>query len=165
MLPPTFVTGLPAELAVFILAMTPLVEMQGAIPVGIVGYGLPVWETYLVALLGNAMPPLLVYGIGGWWIAWVERRKGWLHHITDVVLRRAHGKLNGDVSRLGLVGLMVFVALPFPGAGAWTGSLGAFILGIPFKKALPFIIAGNVINGIIMTLATTGAVAFFKVFL
>ena len=62
-------------------------------------------------------------------MAWVERRRGWLHRITDIVLRRAHGKLNGDVSRLGLVGLMIFVALPFPGAGAWTGSLGAFILG------------------------------------
>jgi len=162
---PTYVAGLPAELAVFVLAMTPLVEMQAAIPAGILVYGMPAWEAYLIALLGNIVPTFLVYGLGQWWIEWTERRKGWLHRITDVVLRRAHDKLHAKVSKAGLVALTVFVALPFPGAGVWTGSVGAFLIGIPFRTALPYIIAGNVINGLLVTLATTGTVAFFRFFL
>lgn len=159
------VTGLPAEAAVVLLAMTPVGELRAAIPVGILGYHLPVWETFLLAQIGNAVPIFLIYAACDWWVRLMERRRGILHRITHAVLRRTHEKLHDGVSRWGLIALATFVAIPLPGTGAWTGTLGAYLLHVPLKKALPYILLGNLVAGAIMTLATTGGVAFFKVFL
>ena len=159
------ITGVPAELAVIMLGMTPVGELRAAIPVGIIGYKLPIWETYLLAQLGNALPAVVVYAVAAWWVGLVERRRGFLHRLTHHVLRRTHEKLNGDVGRWGLIALAIFVAVPLPGTGAWTGALGAYLLHIPFRKAFPYIILGNFISGAIMILAVTGSVAFFRVFL
>lgn len=155
---------LPPELGTAVLGMMPLLELQGAIPFGVAA-GLRPWQAFLAGEVGNAVPFLLVYAVGGWWIAWTERRKGVLHRLTEWFVRRAKNKLHGDYNKLGLLALTIFVALPFPGAGTWTGSVGAFLIGIPLRTALPYVLAGNVINGLIVTLATTGAVAAFKAFL
>ncbi len=159
------ITGLPAEAAVVLLAMTPIGELRAAIPVGILGYHLPVWETYVLAQIGNAVPIFLIYAACDWWVRLMERHRGVLHRITHAVLRHTHEKLHGGVNRWGLIALAVFVAIPLPGAGAWTGTLGAYLLHVPLKKALPYILLGNLVAGAIMTLATTGGIAFFKVFL
>jgi uncharacterized membrane protein len=155
---------LPPELGSAVLGMTPLLELQAAIPFGIAA-GLRPWQAFLSGEVGNIVPFILVYAAGGWWIAWTERRRGWLHRLTEWFVQRARRKLHGEYNRVGLLALTVFVALPFPGAGVWTGSVGAFLIGIPFRIAWPYVLAGNVINGTIVTLATTGAVAAFKMFL
>lgn len=161
----TFVSVIPAELAVVVLAMTPVGELRAAIPVGILGYHLPVWEVFLLAQLGNAVPVVLIYGLCDWWVRMMERRKGFFHRITDAVLRHTEEKMHGGMVKWGYLALVVFVAIPLPGAGAWTGTLGAYLLHIPLKKAFPYIILGNLIAGTIVTLAVTGGVAAFKVFL
>lgn len=157
----TLPSWLPPELGVAILGMTPLVELQGAIPFGI-ATGLRPWQAFFFGELGNAVPFLLVYALGGWWIAWTERRKGVLHRFTEWFLQRARRKLHGEYARAGLVALTVFVALPLPGAGTWTGSVGAFLIGIPFRVAWPFVLAGNLLNGLLVTLAANGASAVLK---
>ncbi len=159
------IPGLPPEATVALIAMTPIGELRAAIPVGILGYRLSVLETFLLAQLGNAVPIVLIYAAGDWWVRFVERRKGFLHRVTHAVLERTHAKLHGGVSRWGLLALATFVAIPLPGTGAWTGTLGAYILHIPFRKSLPYILLGNAVAGLIVTLAVTGSVAAFKVFL
>jgi uncharacterized membrane protein len=155
---------LPPELGVMLLAMTPLVELQGAIPFGVAA-GLPIISVFLLGQLGNVVPSLLIYSLGNWWLRLVEREKGFFHRITHWVIDRTRRKMHGEFDAAKLVALMIFVALPFPGAGTWTGSLGAFLLGIPFRTAFPYIIAGNVINGVLVSLAVSGVVALAKVFL
>lgn len=159
------IAGLPPELVVIALSATPVGELRAGIPVGILAYHLPVWEVFLLAQIGNAIPVALIYGLCDWWVRLMEKRRGILHRITHAVLEHTHRKMHGGVGKWGLAALVVFVAVPLPGMGAWTGTLGAYLLHLPFKKAFPYIVLGNVIAGAIVTLAVTGGVAAFKVFL
>lgn len=161
----TVIPGLTPEIVVILLSATPIGELRAGIPAGILGYHMPAWEAFLLAQVGNAFPIALIYALCDWWVRLMERRRGFLHRVTDAVLRHTHEKMHGRMTRWGYVALVVFVAIPLPGAGAWTGTLGAYLLRLPFKKAFPAIVLGNVIAGAIVTLAVTGAVAAFKVFL
>lgn len=150
---------------VFLLAATPISELRGAIPLGIVGFGLPVPIVFMLAVIGNVVPVLLIYGIGHLWMAMVRRRKGFLERLTDGVLHRTERKFNRKYERYGLIALPLFVAIPLPMTGAWTGTLAAYLLGIPFRKALPAVAAGVLVAGVIVTLAVTGTVGAFSAFL
>lgn len=154
--------GVPAWVAVVLLAAVPVGELRAAIPVGLLVYKLPVWEVFLLAQIGNLIPVLVIYGLCGWWVRMVERRKGWWHRVTDKVLNRTREKMHGDVVKWGILALILFVAIPLPGTGAWTGALGAYILHIPFKKALPCILAGNLIAGTIVVVAILSGSAMFS---
>lgn len=153
--------GLPADAVVFILAAMPVGELRAAIPVGIIHYHLPIWEAFFWAQIGNAVPVFLIYALCNWWVELMERRRGWLHRLTDKVLSHTHAKMHGGFSKWGLVAVILFVAVPLPGMGAWTGTLGAYLLHIPLKKAFPAVILGNLIAGIIVTIATVSGVAAF----
>lgn len=157
--------NIPPELMVFGLASLPISELRGAIPLGIAVYGLPIVTVFLLAVLGNILPIFLIYALGGWWLRFTQRRKGILDRVTEAICRRARGKLNKDYEKYGLVALALFVAVPLPLTGAWTGTLAAFLFGIPFKKAFWSISAGVLVAAVVVTLATTGAVGAFKVFL
>ncbi len=156
---------LPPQIAVALLAIIPVGELRVAIPVGIAAFRLSAAQAFLWGELGNLVPILLVYGVGDAWVAFVERRRGVLHRVTDRVLKRTHAAIKGNVERWGLLALVLLCAVPLPGTGAYTGALGGFVLGIPLRRAFPAIVLGNVIAGVIMALATTGAVTAFKVFL
>lgn len=160
-----FFAGVPPELTIFLLAALPVTELRVAIPVGMLKYHLPAWEVFVWAQLGNVVPAFVIYALCDWWVRLMERRRGWLHRMTDQVLVSTHAKMHGSFSKWGPIAVMLFIALPFPGTGTWTGTLGAYLLGIPFKKALPFIILGNVISGIVVIVAVkSGIVAFNAVF-
>ena len=148
--------GVPRELAVILLATLPVGELRVAIPVGVIAYHLPLWETFLLAQIGNLFPIVVIYALCEWWVNLMERRQGWLHKLTDAVLKHTREKMHGGVSKWGLLAVVVFVAIPLPGAGAWTGTLGAFLLNIPFKKAVPAIILGNLISGAIVSALVAG---------
>ena len=72
------------------------------------------------------------------------------------VLPNPTEKFAGDYAKYGLIGLMIFIGVPIPGTGAWTGALAAFVLGIPFKKAWPYVLGGIMISGILTLLLTVG---------
>lgn len=146
--------------AVFIVAAAPIAELRGAIPLGVLVFGLPIWIVVLVAVVGNLVPVVLIYGLGNAWLRWTERRKGFLKRITDRVSGRAERRFADKYTKYGMVALPIFVGIPLPMTGAWTGTLAAFLFGIPFRKAFPLASAGIVIAAIIVTLATTGAVSF-----
>lgn len=160
----TWFAGLPPELPVFIVAALPIGELRAAIPLGVF-LGLSVWAAVFWSLLGNALPILLIYAFGNTWLYLVEREKGFFHRLTDRVLKRTHNAFAGHYGKWGLLALTIFVAIPLPLTGAWTGALAAFLFGIPFKKAFPLIFLGNVIAAAIVTAAVTGGVTLFKIFL
>lgn len=134
------------ELLVLFIAALPVLELRGAIPLGL-GMGMGSWHVFFLAVIGNLLPifPLV------WLIrpayTWLHRR-GWTR-LADRILVRTRVR-SASVAKYGAIGLMLFVAVPLPGTGAWTGAVAAFVFGIPKRWALPAISAGTVIAGLIM---------------
>ena len=134
-------------LMTFLIAMVPVLELRGAIPAGI------------AAILGNLVPIpfliLLLRRIFGW-----LRKSSWVGPKIDWLERRAHLK-GRIVKKYRTIGLIILVAIPLPGTGAWTGALVAALLDIRMRHALPAIFLGVVIAGAIVTTLTYGVVQLF----
>lgn len=141
------------------VSMIPVAELRLGIPFG-VARGLPVWTAYLAAVIGNMLPvPFIVVYIRRIFL-WMRRRLPWLNSLVDKLERKAH--LKGQrVTKYKYLGLLLFVAIPLPGTGAWTGSLAAAFLDMPLRKALPSIFAGIVIAGIAISILTFGVASLF----
>lgn len=133
--------------AVVLSSILPVIELRGAIPLGI-GMGMGPWESFLLAFVGSCIPvPFLIFFFKPI-MAWLRGRKifrpaaEWLHKRTE----RRSQKVRG----YSLLGLFVFVAIPIPTTGVWTGSMIASLLNIRAKHAIPVIIAGNFVAGILV---------------
>ncbi len=137
------------EAVVFVLAMLPVVELRGALPVAINLFGMPWHKALCLAIAGNLLPvPLLLLFLESIarWVSRVgigERLVTWVFRHT-----RRQGRI---VEKYERIGLALFVAIPLPMTGAWTGSIAAFLLGIKFSRALVAISVGVVIAGAVVT--------------
>ena len=146
-------------LLTLLVSMVPVVELRGGIPFG-VARGLPVWAAYLAAIIGNFLPaPFIIVYIRRIF-QWMRRRIPRLNRMVDALERKAHLK-GQKVTRYKYLGLMLFVAIPLPGTGAWTGSLAAAFLDMPLRKALPSVIAGVLIAGLAISVLSYGVVSLF----
>ena len=134
--------------------MVPMIELRASIPMGC-GMGLPAWQVYIAAVLGNMIPvPFIVLFIRR---VFEFLRKHWagLGRLVDRIEARALKK-SGRVRQFEILGLMLFVAIPLPGTGAWTGGLIAALLDIRLKRSIPTIFLGVLIAGAIMTAISYG---------
>ena len=140
-----------------LISMLPVVELRGGLPAG-VAMGLPLQQAFLAALLGNLLPvPFLILftrKVFAWIRVHVPMLGGWV----DRLERKARSK-SEQVARYQAWGLMVFVAIPLPGTGAWTGALIAAVMDLRLKFAIPAIALGVVIAGVIISLLTYGVTA------
>ncbi len=143
-----------AELYVFFTAMAPVVELRGALPLG-VALGLPVWEAFFWSVLGNLLVVPVLLTLLPWAVRELEHlppfKRAW-----DALEARVRLKGEAKVQRYGALGLFLFVALPLPGTGAWTGSVLAVVLGVKKRYALPAISAGVITAGALVALASAG---------
>lgn len=156
---------LPAELIVGVLAMLPVTELRVAIPVGVLMYHMPLWEAFLIAEIGNAAPVFVVYALGDYLREKAEKKKSIWHRLLHKVMHRSHRKVHNAIQRWGPFALALFVAVPLPGTGVWNAAIGAYLLHIKLPKSLPYILLGNLVAGLIIVLALSGAVAAFRWFL
>lgn len=154
--------GLPPEAITFVLGATPVSELRGAIPYALTLGGLTWPIAFLWAVLGNLVPVLpLLYGLEPVsrylrrWSMW-ERFFAWLFERT-----RRRGRV---VERYRALGLMLFVSIPLPVTGAWTGCAAAFLFGIRPRYALPAVIAGVLLSGTIVTLSMLGIIGGLRLF-
>jgi uncharacterized membrane protein len=155
-----FLETVGRELCVFFCAMLPVIELRGAIPLG-AGLGLPWWQSFGLSLAGNLLPVpflLLLWQV----VLRLLRRFRWTVRVADWLEARAL-RSRERVENRAFWGLLVFVAIPLPGTGAWTGSLLSSVTGIRFWKAMVAIVLGVIGAGVIMTLISYGAVAVFDV--
>ena len=142
-----------------LVSMVPVVELRGGIPFGVAA-GLPVWAAFLAAVLGNLIPvPFIIVYIRRIF-QWMRRRIPRLNRLVDALERKAHLK-GQKVNKYKYLGLMLFVAIPLPGTGAWTGSLAAAFLDMPLRKALPSVILGVLIAGMAVSILSYGVVSLF----
>lgn len=139
---------LTGPLLVFVASMLPLIELKGTIPVGL-AMGLGLRETFFWAFVGSSVPvPFIIIFIRDIfkWMRRNDRARLWIENLERKTMKRAEKH-----RALGLLGIFVFVAIPLPGTGVWTGSLLATLMGMRLKYALPAIWGGNLVAGLIVT--------------
>lgn len=145
-------------LIVFLVSMVPLIELRGAIPIAL-GMGLPTVPAYILCVVGNMLPVPVIYFFARKVLLWGADKKYIGKFFTFCIEKGEKGgrKLTETAGRGGLfVALMLFVGIPLPGTGAWTGTLAASFLNMGFKSTVASVSLGVIIAGIIM-----GAVSAF----
>lgn len=138
-------------LIVFLISMVPLVELRGAIPYA-VAYQLPIVPSYIVAIIGNMLPVPLIYFFGRRFLEWGAKLK-WVGGFFRWCLERGEKAGTKLESKAGVglyVALLLFVGIPIPGTGAWSGTLAASLLNMDFKKSVLYVMLGVLLAGVIM---------------
>lgn len=156
----SFSADLFSELfSTFLVAMLPVVELRGAIPAGI-AMGLSPAAAFIVSVLGNMLPvPFIILLIRRVFF-WLKRHSEVLGGLVRRLEAKAHDK-SALVIKYRAIGLCLLVAVPLPGTGAWTGALVAAFLDMPLRSALPTILLGVLIAGVIVLGVTCGVIAIF----
>lgn len=146
-------------LIVFFVSMLPVVELRLGVPIG-TGMGLP-WEwTLLISILGNCLPIPFILIFVKRLLAWMRGcRFKFLSKVSNWFYAKAD-KNRPKIDKYGAFGLFLFVAIPLPGTGAWTGALVASLFDMNKKKASVSIIGGVIAAGVIMTLISSGVLGF-----
>ena len=150
-------------LTVFLISMVPLIELRGALPIAL-GMGLPPLNAYLVCILGNMIPMPIIYFFARKVLIWGADKKYIGKFFTFCLEKgeKAGKKLVATTGRGGLfIALMLFVGIPLPGTGAWTGTLAASFLNMGIKSTALAVSLGVILAGIIMGLGSTGVLAVF----
>ena len=148
-------------LLVFFVSMVPLIELRGAVPIGLsplLGDALPLIPLYAVCILGNMLPVPIIFFFARKVLIWGADKKFIGKFFTFCLEKGEKGgqKLQEKAGRGLYFALFLFVGIPLPGTGAWTGTLAASLLNMDFKKSVLAIIAGVILAGIIMGLASIG---------
>ena len=141
----------------FLLAMTPIGELRAAIPVGLAVYKINWLLVYLVAVAGNLIPPIFILFL----LEPVSRQLRKIKSFDKFFIwlfERTRNRAGQRVKKYGPLALTLFVAVPLPITGAWTGSLIAYLFKIPFRKAFPAIAAGVALAGVAVTLASISGI-------
>ena len=138
-----------------LISMLPVVELRGGLPAG-VALGLPIPLSFAASLLGNMLPVPFVILFARPVFQWVRAHIPALGSFVTKLETRAYAK-SKNVKKYETWGLLIFVAIPLPGTGAWTGALVASVLNMRLKRAVPVIFLGVIIAGSIMTVLTYGA--------
>lgn len=156
--------GLPAEGVVLVISMLPIFELRGGIPCGLL-LKMVWWKTYLMAVLGNILPIIPILLLLDPISNWFRRHIRLADRFFEWLFVRTRRKTEADIKKYGLFfGLMIFVAIPLPATGAWTGCIAAFIFGMKFKLALPSILLGVLIASIVVIIATYGIATIVRLF-
>ena len=144
-------------LIVFLVSMVPLIELRGAIPIA-AGMGLPFVQYYIIAIIGNMIPVPFIYFFARKILVWGADKPVIGNFFTWCLEKGEKGgkKLEAKAGKGLYWALFLFVGIPLPGTGAWTGTLAASLLDMDFKKSVIAVMAGVILAGIIMGLGTAG---------
>lgn len=144
-------------LIVFFVSMVPLIELRGAIPYAL-AFGLPLAPSYLIAILGNMLPVPIIYLFARKVLIWGKDKPVIGKFFTFCLEKGEKGgkKLQAKAGRGLFLALLLFVGIPLPGTGAWTGTLAASLLDMDFKSSVLAVMLGVILAGIIMGLASSG---------
>lgn len=147
-----------AQLIVFLVSMLPIFELRGSIPLGLTAYHLPPLDAYVWSVLGNMAPVALLLVCLGPISAWLSHRFYYCNRFFAWLFERTRRKHDEKFAIWGSLALVLFVAIPLPMTGGWTGAVAAFVFGISPKKAFPLIFLGVLIAGVVVTLASLGII-------
>jgi uncharacterized membrane protein len=155
------VFNISPKLITVLIAALPIFELRGAIPYAILAGDLRWQEAYIFAVIGNFLPVIPILMLLERVSNWLMRYPVWNRFFTWLFARtRRRGKM---IERFEALGLAMFVAIPLPITGAWTGCVAAFLFKIPLRIAVPMIICGILTAGVIVTLASLGVISFWGI--
>ena len=137
-------------LKVFFISAVPLIEQRGAIPIGIIGYHINPYIVMLVSFLGSLLPVPFILLLFNKIFMWMKKYKR-LEYINNFIENKLR-KNSGKMEKYKEIGLIIFVAIPLPTTGLWTGSAVASFLGLDFKKSFICTALGGVCSAIIITI-------------
>lgn len=144
-------------LIIFLISMVPLIELRGAIPYA-VGFGLPLLQSYIICILGNMLPVPVIFLFARKVLEW-GADKPVIGKFFTFCLEKGHKggvKLQQKAGKGLFVALLLFVGIPLPGTGAWTGTLAASLLDMDFKSSVIAVLLGVILAGVIMGLLSAG---------
>lgn len=153
-------------LLVFFVSMVPLIELRGSVPIGLsplLGDTLPLLPLYIVCIVGNMLPVPIIFFFARKVLLWGADKK-FIGKFFKFCLEKGEKggqKLQEKAGRGLYFALFLFVGIPLPGTGAWTGTLAASLLDMDFKKSIVAVMAGVILAGIIMGLASIGVFGAF----
>ncbi len=144
-------------LITFLVSMVPLIELRGAIPIA-VGMQVPLMQAYIIAVIGNMIPVPIIFFFARKVLVWGQDKKYIGKFFTFCLEKGEAGgrKLQEKAGRGLYVALFIFVGIPLPGTGAWTGTLAASILDMDFKKSVIAVMLGVILAGVIMAAVSFG---------
>jgi len=147
----------------FLVSMVPVVELRGAIPIG-VSMGVPVIRAYIIAVIGNMIPVPFIYFFARKILVWGKDKKYTGRFFTFCLEKGESGgkKLMAKAGAGTFLALLIFVGIPLPGTGAWTGTLAASILKMDFKKSILAVMLGVLLAGVIMATVSGGIYSVVK---
>ena len=147
------------ELCVFFCSMLPIIELRGSIPMAF-AFGLPWWQAYIISVLGNLLPVPFILLLINIVIKWMANSKiKFFNKIANFLLEKVEKKRE-RIEKYSFWGLCLFVAIPLPATGAWTGSLVAAVIGMKPLKAFLSAVIGVLIAGAVVTLIVYGGIGF-----
>ncbi len=153
---------MPGWLQMITLSAMPITELRASIPIAFTvmkdAWAWPWWQTYLLAVAGNMLPVPFVLRLLGPVSRFLSRWR-LFERFFDRLFARARRRAGSSIERYEALGLALFVAVPLPMTGAWTGCVAAYLFGIPERLALPSILLGVAGAGAVVTLVMTGALA------
>ena len=149
-------------LIVFLISMVPLIELRGAIPYA-VGFGIPLLPAYIIAIIGNMIPVPFIYLFARKILIWGKDKPVIGKFFTFCLEKGEKGgkKLQEKAGRGTFIALLLFVGIPIPGTGAWTGTLAASILDMDFKSTVAAVMLGVLLAGMIMMIVSLAGVTIF----
>ncbi len=144
-------------IAIFFISMVPLIELRGAIPFS-QAWALPIIPSYIICIIGNMLPVPVIYLFARRFLEWGQDKKliGGICSFFLVKGTKAGEKLQAKAGHGLFIALLLFVGIPLPGTGAWTGTLAASLLNMKFRQTVLAVIGGVLLAGIIMMLASLG---------
>ena len=151
-------------LIAFFVSMIPLIELRGGVPYAVL-MGLDYWPSLIICAIGNMLPVPLIYFFARKVLLWGCDKKYIGKFFTYCIEKGERGgqKLKDRAGRQGLfIALLLFVGIPLPGTGAWTGALVASVMGLKMKRSIPSIFLGVAAAGIIMLTLSLGVVSVFN---
>ena len=144
-------------LITFLVSMVPIIELRGAIPIA-VGMGVPLVPAYIIAVIGNMLPVPFIYFFARKVLVWGSTKRGIGRFFRFCLEKGESGgrKLREKAGKGLFIALLLFVGIPLPGTGAWTGTLAASMLDMGFKKSVIAVMGGVLLAGVIMGAASAG---------
>jgi len=153
--------NLPPELSVFLISLIPIAELRASIPVALGVYNMPVWKAIALSVAGDIFVAFLIIYFLDIVYNFLKGRFGPVDRFFFWLFKRSRKKFFNKYEIWGSIALVIFVAIPLPATGAWTGSIASWLFGITKARSLIYVSLGVIISAVIVTLISLGALALW----
>ena len=154
--------GLSPEISTLLTAMTPIGELRIALPVAIASYKMNIGVAYFLSVLGNMLPVFVLLLFWRYLVKFFIKNFKICDKFFNWLFSRTRKKFEGKYEKWGKLALILFVAIPLPITGAWTGSVAAWLFGFRYWESVGLIFLGVLISGVVVTVLTIGGVGLFS---